>query len=181
MRVLAILVLSLSMLMPAAALAQRDTGGLPQQMQRNMESAMTTLQNQGLMTNHEALAESVGAEALDSFLRGAVAKLTFYPDGSYAAFARQGGELLSFQLGKQTVTNSGSAVDADDWLKTTGSFQQPKKKGADLSLKLSAGGRSVDVDCFNKYLISDKPVTFYVGPLNGLFCLGMADEEEVAG
>jgi len=33
------------------------------------------------------------------------------------------------------------------------------------------------VECYNKHGKSEKDVTYYVGPLNGLFCMGLADED----
>ena len=41
----------------------------------------------------------------------------------------------------------------------------------------AAGGTEVSVECLNKFERSDQTQTFYVGPMNGLLCLGMVDEE----
>jgi hypothetical protein len=41
---------------------------------------------------------------------------------------------------------------------------------------MKAGAREVTVDCSNQFKRAEQPVTYYVGPLDGLFCMGLADE-----
>jgi hypothetical protein len=50
------------------------------------------------------------------------------------------------------------------------------KKPQKLTLKLDADGREDLAECFNKFGKSEQDATYYVGPLNGLFCMGLADE-----
>lgn len=158
------------------ALAQFDTGGLPQEVQRGMEQAMRDLENKSLGITVEAMAASVGEEELQGFLDGAVVRLVLNPEGNYTAYSLEGGELVSFKLGKQQVSTPAEGELQDRWVKTSGDFEVPKRPQK-LSLTMSAGGREVTVDCYNKYGQAEEDVTYYVGPLNGLFCMGLADEQ----
>lgn len=161
----------------ASAFAQ-GSGSLGQQTQREMRTAMNDLVNQGMgMPSPESLEKRVGKEKVDAFLAGAVVKLTFQPDGVYKAEAMEGGEIVSFKLGKETLTPSLDEEYDDGWLIREGEFSMPKK-AQKLSLNLKKGPNEVTVDCHNKYSKSEEPVTFYVGPLDGLFCFGFTETEE---
>ncbi len=165
----------------AAPAVSQDAGSLGQQTQRAMQTAMDDLYNAGLgMPSPESLEEKVGKEKVDAFLAGAVVKLTFTPDGVYKAVAKEGGEVVSFRLGKDELTPAADEEYADGWLIRKGEFKMPKK-AQKLSLDLKAGPTRVTVECHNKYGKSEDPVTFYVGPLDGLFCIGFTEAEEEAG
>ncbi len=114
---------------------------------------------------------------MDAFLAGAVVKLTFLPEGVYKAKAQEGGEIVSFKLGRKTLTPGADEEYDDGWLIREGEFQMPKK-AQKLSLNLKAGPNEVTVDCHNRYGKSEEPVTFYVGPLDGLFCVGLTETAE---
>ncbi len=167
--------------LPTAAFAQFDDGGLGQQTQRAMESAMDDLFNadQGPPTA-ESLQEKVGKEKVDAFIQNAVVKLTFLPEGAYTAEALEGGEVIFFKIGKEKFTPSEDEQYADGWLTRTGEYNQPKK-AQKLVLQLKAGPTEVTVNCHNKYSQSEQPITFYVGPLDGLFCVGFTEEEMSEG
>ncbi len=161
----------------AVALAQ-GTGELPQQVRRNMEAAMRNLQNQGLASTQATFEESVGKERLERFLEGAVVKLTFHPDQSFTASSLEGGELVAFKLGKQTIELDGEGIHEEQWLSKSGRFKAPKYP-QELSMTLRAGATEVAVDCHTRYRKSTEAVTFYVGPLDGLFCLGLSETSEM--
>jgi hypothetical protein len=174
-RTLALLILAL---LPAAAMAQFDDGGLGQQTQRAMETAMDDLYNAGLGTpTARTFEEMVGKEKVEAFLHNAVVKLTLMPDGAYQAYALEGGEVISFTLGKDQLTPNPDEEYLDGWLLRRGSFKMPKK-GQKLTMLLKAGPTEVSVECHNKFSESKEPVTFYVGPLDGLFCVGFTESEE---
>jgi len=156
--------------------AQFGTGDLGQQTRRGMEQAFDNLLNEGLeMPDPASLGEIVGREKVDAFLEGAVVKLTFMPDGEYEASALEGGEVIFFKIGKQKFTPEEDEEYDQGWLIRNGEFEAPKK-AQKLTMKLKAGPNEVDVSCHNKYGPSESPVTFYVGPLDGLFCVGFAEE-----
>lgn len=160
-----------------AAHAQLGQGSLGQQTQRAMQTAMNDLFNDGMeVPTQDSLAEKVGKDKLDAFLENAVVKLRFMPDGGYEALALEGGELLSFKLGKAKFTPAEDEEYTDGWLSRKGEYAIPKKSQK-LSLQLRAGPTEVTVDCHNKYSKSEEPVTFYVGPLDGLFCVGFTNED----
>ncbi|MEM6705600.1 MAG: hypothetical protein AAF690_22980 [Acidobacteriota bacterium] len=148
------------------------TAQLPQEAQWAMESAMTRLESQGSVATKAGLAQIVGQAKIDAFLDGAVARLTLEADGSFRSHVNAGGELLSFKLGKKDVEILEPAAEANGGMESQGIFPMPKKK-AKLTLRLRAGSRDVSVECFNPYKKSKESVTYYVGPLNGLFCMGM--------
>ena len=157
-------------------LGQYDTGGLPQTVQWGMQQAMRDLEAKSLGITEEYMKEEVGAEALQDFIEGAVVRLILSPEGSFAAYTLEGGDLVSFKLGKQQVAVTGDGDWEDPWVARSGEFAAPKKPQK-LTLNLDARGQEVQVECFNKYGKSETDVTYYVGPLNGLFCMGLTDED----
>ncbi len=161
----------------AQAQGQRGGGGLPQEAQRAMTQGLMDLQNQGALTTADSLAELVGHEKLKSFLDGAVVKLQLHPDGAFDAYCLEGGELVSIRLGKDQVTPPSLATRKEGWLHSSGELTPPKR-AQKLSLTMRAGGQKVTVDCFNKYRRSEELVTYYVGPLDGLFCMGLSEDEK---
>ena len=171
-----VLDLTCVLLLAASALAQRGgVGGLPQQVRKGMERAMQRLENKQFMTTLESLEQSIGPEEVAGFLEGALVRLALYPDGSFAAYSIEGGEVVSFSLGKQKVAIAPGPVKKENLLKQTGKFSAPRRP-QDISLTLRGQGQEVTVDCFNKYRKRKVAVTFYVGPLDGLFCMGLAEE-----
>ena len=170
---------------PAALLAlliaypvnAQNTGGLPQQAVRGMEQAMERLENRDSVGTQESLAESFGQEKMDAFLAGAVVKLVLTPEGFFELWWQEGGEIVSVDLGKSTLPLSGQSSEEEEWLKRTGPYKAPKRPQS-VSFGLKAGGRNMNVDCYNKFSRSDQSVTYYIGPLDGLFCMGITAEEE---
>jgi hypothetical protein len=157
--------------------AQIGTGDVGQQARRGMEMAMMDLENQSLGITEEAMKESIGEAELQAFLDGAVVRLVLEPEGKFTSSAMLGGDLVSFTVGKQRVTTGEDWVlDENEWVQRTGEFEVPKK-AQKVSLTVRAGETEVTAKCFNKYRGTDGPITFYVGPLDGFFCLGLLDEE----
>jgi len=141
-----------------------------------MQQAMRDLEAKSLGITEEYMKEEVGAEALQDFVEGAVVRLILSPGGSFAAYTLEGGDLVSFQLGKQEVAVTGDGDWEDPWVARSGEFSTPKKPQK-LTLSLDAKGQEVQVECFNKYGKSEQNVTYYVDPLNGLFCMELTDED----
>jgi hypothetical protein len=168
------------LLFAGPSLAQPGSGGLPQEARRGMEMAMQDLENKTLLVTRESMGQQFGEEEMTTFLDGAVVRLTLYPDGKYEVFSLSGGEVVSFKLGKESVSIDQEGVWEDEWLKKSGECGIAKRAQY-LSLIVSAGPQKVAVNCFNQYRKKDGVVTYYVGPLDGLFCLGLAEEEEKAG
>lgn len=171
---------AVSLLLAGASQAQLNDGGLSQQMRRSMEQAFEDLYNasEGLVApTQDSFEERVGKEKLDAFIDGSVVRLSLEPDGSFSAYALEGGELLSFNLGKASVELAGDEEWVDPWYKRVGSVEVPKKPQK-LELNIRAGDSEVQVECHNKYGRTETRVTYYVGPLDGLFCMGLADAGE---
>ena len=168
------LTIVLLLIAASPSFAQRDTGGLPQQVQWGMEHAMRDLEEKSLGITVESMEESVGKEALQDFIDGAVIRLILSPEGQYTSYALEGGDLMSFTLGKKEFAIGSEWESEDDWIKTTGEFSVPKKPQK-LALKVSAQGQEISVECYNKYGQTESDVTYYIGPLNGLFCMGLSD------
>lgn len=160
---------------PAFPQAGQGTGGLPQSVQWGMQQAMRDLENESLGITEEAMAAEVGEEVLASFVEGAVVRLVLTPDGRFMAYTLEGGELVSFKLGKQAIQLSGEGDWEDPWVSRTGEYEIPKRPQK-LTMILDALGQEVVVDCFNKFGKPEENVTYYIGPLNGLFCLGLTDQ-----
>jgi hypothetical protein len=150
-------------------------GDLDQQVRRGMEMAMIDLENRSLGITEEAMEESIGEEQLQTFLEGAVVRLLLRPDGTCISKSMLGGELVSFTVGKEAFTLGEEwTLDENEWVERTGEFSVPKKPQK-VSLTVKAGDQQVTAKCFNKYEASEGPITFYVGPLDGYFCMGLLE------
>ena len=148
---------------------------LPQEAQWAIESSLQRLESSRAMATRVELEKSLDPKKLESFLDGAVVRLRFLPDGTFEALTLDGGELLAFELGKERVEPSGEASKDGRWLRRSGQYPLLKRPQL-LSLIVRAGDREVSVDCYNKLKRSERAVTYHVGPLNGLFCMGLVDD-----
>jgi len=159
------------------SLAQIGTGDIGQQARRSMEMAMMDLENQSAGITEEAMKESIGEAELQAFLEGAVVRLELHPDGRFTSYSMLGGELVSFKVGKESfATGEEWSLDENEWVQRSGEFTVPKK-AQKISLTVQAGEQEVTAKCFNKYSGSEGPITFYVGPLDGYFCMGLSEEK----
>ena len=175
-RTFSLAVVVIAFVSPVSVVAQFGDQ-LPQEAQKAIEHSILRLESQGAMATRAGLEEALGPRKLSTFLEGAVVKLTLMPDGTFEAQSRDGGSLVSFELGKTVVEPGGDTMSEAGWNRTTGRFEQPKRQQK-IALNLQAGPNEVSVDCHNKYRRTDGPVTFFVGPLDGLFCMGLADTGE---
>jgi len=164
-----------ALLLAATPALAQDTGTLPQTAQWGMQQALRDLETRSLGITEETMKEEVGAEALQEFIDGAVVRLVLSPSGAFSAYTLEGGDLVSFKLGKQAFEVTGDGDWEDPWVARSGEYAVPKKPQK-LSLTLDARGQEVLVECHNKFGKPDQDVTYYVGPLNGLFCMGLTNE-----
>ena len=112
---------------------------------------------------------------LDTFFSNSVIKVSLYPDGTYAALAQSGGEVTAIKLGKKSLSVDGPAYATDGWGFKAGEYPMPKR-AQKLALTFAARGQQMTVECATKFSRSEHAITFYVGPMNGLQCLGLADD-----
>ncbi len=166
----------LGLLLAALPVRGQWQGELGQEFQRNLEADLLRLERKGLMATREALEARFGRDELAHFLAEAVVRLTLSPDGTFTALAREGGAVIAFRLGDEVVPVPPGAAAEPGWLRSTGQYGLPAKPQA-LALTVRGGGREVTVRCANRYAKSKRPFAFYVGPLNGLFCLGMTEAD----
>ena len=104
-------------------------------------------------------------------------RLELHPDGRFTSYSMLGGELVSFKVGKESfATGEEWSLDENEWVQRSGEFTVPKK-AQKISLTVQAGEQEVTAKCFNKYSGSEGPITFYVGPLDGYFCMGLSEEK----
>lgn len=163
---------------PASAQRAGDLfgGDLPQEYGNDISNKFDLMRLEEMLNDPAVLEQFVSAEQLEQFFDNALVRVTFYPGGSYVSYARQGGEVVRIKLGRKDISPAGSTWQSEHWLLRAGDYAAPKRPAA-LTLTLAARGQQVDVRCLNKLELADQAVTFYVGPLNGLRCLGMVDEE----
>lgn len=129
------------------------------------------------MRNDPAFLEQHFTKAeLDTFFANTVVEVTIYPDGSYIAYTRPGGELVRIEVGRKKFTPGREIHSSADWRLEAGELATPRWPQK-VSLEMTARGSEVSVDCLNKLERTDQTITFYVGPLGGLQCLGLVDEE----
>lgn len=163
---------------PAAAQTASDMfgGDLPQEYGRGIDGKFHQMRVTDMLSDPAYLEQFYTPEQLEQFFDNTVVKVTFYPDGSYIAYARSGGELSGLKLGKKSIDPTTQAWESDHWSLKAGSYASTKRPQK-VTLKLAAAGNQVEVECMNKFEQSDSTLTFYVGPLVGLRCLGLVDEE----
>ena len=153
-----------------------DTGGMHQQVRRNMEASMNRLLDKGQMTTQKDLEKEFGKEKLEKFLEGSVARLMLRPDNTFSASSLAGGNFVSFTLGKKEFAAADAGQKEGKWLERSGTYERPRR-AQQLTLTLRSGGRDFPIECYNAYKKIDQPVTYYVGPLDGLFCMGLVEGE----
>jgi hypothetical protein len=162
---------------PAYAQTAADLfgGDLPQQYGRDLENRFSQMTVDDMAADPAYLESIYAPEVLKSFFSGTFVKVSLYPDGSYAVLSQPGGEVQGFKLGKAKVETSGQTWDSDGWNLKAGEYAAPKRR-APLTISIAAGGQKMDVECKTKFERSDHAITFYIGPMNGMQCLGIADD-----
>ncbi len=164
------------LLVASSASAQFGGQDLPDTAVKGMQANITRHQDMRQMADGEALRARYGEQELAAFVDGSMAKLTLYPDGRFAAFAKPGGGFVEFKLGGKRFAVEDQTAREAAWLTADGEFEVPRRARA-VQLKLQAGGREIPVDCAGMFEPGDEPVTFWVGNLRGLTCLGFEGTE----
>lgn len=172
------LALTLGMIFAASvASAQFSAGGdLPPEAQKGFEASIVRHQDMKQIADVGELRKRYGEEELTEFINSSMAKLTLYPDGSFAAYAKPGGEFVSFKLGSKEFAISGKAGQDASWQTVEGAFDVPRRSRK-IALKLRTRGTDFPIDCVTQYQPDEEPVTFWVGNLRGTKCLGFAGTE----
>lgn len=151
-------------------------GDLPQEYANDINNKFDLMRLEEMRNDPAVLERFASADQLELFLANAVVKVSFYPDGSYVAYALPGGEIQSIKLGRKSVKPGIETLESGDWLLRPGQFVAPKRSQS-VTMRLAAAGTEISVECMNKFESSDETITFYVGPMNGLLCLGLVDED----
>jgi hypothetical protein len=162
---------------PAYAQTAADLfgGDLPQQYGRDVEQRFSQMTVADMAADPAYLERIYAPEVLKNFFAGTFVKVSLYPDGSYAVLSQPGGEVQGFKLGKSKVKTSGETWKSDGWNLKAGEYVVPKRR-APLTINIAAGGQEMAVECKTKFGRSDHTVTYYIGPMNGMQCLGLTDD-----
>lgn len=159
-----------------AAQSQVPSGDTAHPFAASMEERRRTIVDSERGITQEEMMESIGEEQMEAFLDAALVRLVLSPDGKFTSYTMPGGELVSFKLGRKVVsTGKDSALDDNDWIVRSGDFAVPKQPQT-VTLSVKAGDRQIDTRCFNEFGPSDHPVTFHMGLLEGVFCVGLVED-----
>jgi hypothetical protein len=134
---------------------------------------------QDIIDNPAYLEAVIPEDQLEAFFDNTVIKVSLYPDGTYAALSRAGGEVVGLQLGKKNIAVDGPLYDSGGWGLKAGEYMIPKR-AQKLSLTFAARGSQATVECATPFSRSDQAITYYVGPMHGLMCLGLADDQALS-
>ena len=156
--------------------AQVPSGETAHPFAASMEERRRTIVDSERGITEEEMMASIGEEQMEAFLEAALVRLVLSPEGKFTSYTMPGGELVSFKLGRKTVsTGTGSTLDENDWVVRNGEFAVPKRPQS-VTLLVKAGDREIQTRCFNEFVPSDQPVTCHMGLLEGVFCVGLVDE-----
>jgi hypothetical protein len=142
---------------------------------RNIDSQFQRMSVEAIASDPAYLQKIYPAAMLETFFDGTFVKVSLYPDGSYAVLSQPGGDVTAFKVGKTRVTTGGETWDSDGWNLKAGEFAAPKRR-SDVTISISASGQQMEVECLTRFERSEHAITFYIGPMNGMQCLGMADD-----
>ena len=152
-------------------------GDLPQQYGNNINDKLEhRMVVDAMLADRTELEQYYSPEQVAAFFEQAVVKVTFYAGGTYVAYARQGGDVVELALGRTKIELGERTWRSGDWQLRAGEYAVPKRSQP-VSLGLAVHGNRVAVECVNRYEQGDETVTFYVGPMNGLLCIGFLDAE----
>jgi hypothetical protein len=164
------------LLVASSASAQFGGQDLPATAVKGMQANITRHQDMKQMADVADLRDRYGEQELETFVDESMAKLTLYPDGRFAAYAKPGGGFVEFKLGGKKFAVAEQTERDAAWLTTDGQFAVPKRSRS-VHLMLQAGGREIPIDCAGMFEPGDEPITFWVGDLRGLNCLGFEGTE----
>lgn len=175
-----VLFLTIAALATAPAQAQRVGelfgGDLPEEYVNDISAKFDQMRVEEMKNDPAFLEQFYTREQLDLFFTNTVVEVTVYPDGSYLAYTRPGGELLEIEIGKKRFTPAVDVLSSEPWILRAGELATPRRRQA-VTLKLAARDNEISVECLTKLERTDRTITYYVGPLNGLVCLGLVDDE----
>lgn len=156
--------------------AQVPSGETAHPFAASMEERRRTIVDSERGITEEEMMASIGEEQMEAFLEAALVRLVLSPEGKFTSYTMPGGELVSFKLGRKTVsTGTGTTLDENDWVVRKGEFAVPKRPQS-VTLLVKAGDREIQTRCFNEFAPSDQPVTFHMGLLEGVFCVGLVED-----
>ena len=168
--------LLLSVVGTPMAHAQVPSGEAAHPFAASMEERRRTIVDTERGITQEAMMESIGEEQMKAFLDAALVRLVLSPDGKFTSYTMPGGELVSFKLGRKAIsTGKETTQDENDWAVRTGEFAVPKRPQT-VTLLVKAGDAELDTQCFNEFEPSGEPVTFHLGLLEGVFCIGLVED-----
>ena len=171
-----ICLLSMVVLGGSAVQSQVPSGETAHPFAASMEERRRTIVDTEHGITQEEMMESIGEEQMAAFLDAALVRLVLSPEGKFTSYTMPGGELVSFKLGRKTVsTGKNSSVDDKDWIVRSGEFVVPKRPQS-VTLLVKAGDSEIETKCFNEFGPSDQPVTFHMGMLEGVFCIGLVED-----
>jgi len=150
-------------------------GDLGPQYGRNIDSQMNRMTIDAIAADPAYLESIYPPSMLKTFFDGTFVKVSLYPDGSYAVLSQPGGEVTGFKVGKAKVQTGSESWVSEGWNLKAGEFAAPKRRAA-VTISISAGGQQMEVECKNRFERSDHAITYYIGPMNGMQCLGLADD-----
>jgi hypothetical protein len=150
-------------------------GDLGPQYSRNIDSQFQRMTVEAIASDPAYLQKIYPTAMLERFFEGTFVKVSLYPDGSYAVLSQPGGDVTGFKVGKSHVKTSSQTWDSDGWNLKAGEFAAPKRR-SEVTISISARGQQMDVECKTRFERSEHAITFYIGPMNGMQCLGMADD-----
>jgi hypothetical protein len=150
-------------------------GDLGQNYANNITNKFNQMTVEEIASDPAYLERVYSRPMLDNFFSNTVIKVSLYPDGSYAALAQDGGEVVGIRLGKQKMSVDGPTYATDGWGMRAGEYQIPKR-AQKLALTFAARGQEMTVECETRFSRSEHAITFFVGPMNGLQCLGLTDD-----
>lgn len=159
-----------------AARSQMPTGNTAHPFAASMEERRRTIEDSERGITREEMMESVGEEQMEAFLSAALVRLVLSPEGKFTSYTMPGGELVSFKLGRKVIpAGEDSSPEEDDWVVRTGNFVVPKRPQT-VTLSVKAGDREITTQCFNDFGPSEQPMTFHLGLLGGVFCVGLVED-----
>jgi hypothetical protein len=142
---------------------------------RNIDSQFNRLTIDAIANDPAYLESIYPASMLKAFFDGTFVKVSLYPDGSYAVLSQPGGEVTGFKVGKVKVQTGGQTWISDGWNLKAGEFATPKRRSA-VTINISARGQQMEVECKTRFERSDHAITYFIGPMNGMQCLGLTDD-----
>ncbi len=149
---------------------------LPSEFSKTTENTFNQMTVDDIADDPAYLEKLYPPEMLKAFFEGTFVKVSLFPDGSYAVLSQPGGEVLGFELGKAKVETGGETWKSEGWNLRAGEYAAPKRRQI-LTIRIAAGGQEMAVECRTRFERSDHTLTYHIGPMNGMLCLGVAEDK----